>query len=205
MADSEGSNWVARLPWVLLGLRTTYQADLKSTSAELVLGTNPIIPGDLIGEPSPEVSSRQLESLLESLRQRAAQPATQTSSHGIPPVNVPTNLDQVSHVRIKRHKLNPLQHAYEGPFPIIERVGKACIRVRVGSYADGRPRTELHHWENAKPAVLSPSTVVAERGPLGRKPNVPSTTTETNNQMNLDNNNNERPKRNVRPPERYSA
>ena len=189
---------------MLLGLRTAFQADLNTTSAELVLGTNPTIPGALVGEPGPEPTSQQLTQLLESLRQRAAQPALPTTSHQHPPVNVPADLDRVTHVRIKRHKLGPLQHAYEGPFPIVERVGGSCIRVRVGSYADGRPRMELHHWANAKPAILAPETPVAERVALGRKPHVLSTTPTNTEQTNSDNFS-ARPRRNVRPPERYNA
>ena len=68
MADEAGENWVSRLPWVLLGRRTAYQPELDSTSAELVFGTNPIVPGDLVGEPDPPASSEQLQNLLESLR-----------------------------------------------------------------------------------------------------------------------------------------
>ena len=69
-------------------------------------------------------------------------------------MNEPVNLENVTHVRLKRHKLGPLQHTYEGPFKIVERVGRSCIKVEVGLYADGTPRIETHHWENAKPAVL---------------------------------------------------
>ena len=98
--------------------------DLNSTSAELVFGSNPTVPGDMVGEPGPPATSKQLQSLLESLRQQAAQPATQTSNHGSPSVHTPHNLHNVTHVRIKRHKTHPLQHSYEGPFEIVERLGK---------------------------------------------------------------------------------
>ena len=49
MADEAGDSWMAKLPWVLLGRRTAYQQELGATSAELVLGTAPMIPGTLIG------------------------------------------------------------------------------------------------------------------------------------------------------------
>ena len=158
-----------RLPWVLLGLRTSFQTDLNSTSAELVFGSNPTVPGDMVGEPGPPTTSKQLQSLLESLRQQAAQPATQTSNHGSPSVHTPHNLHNVTHVRIKRHKTHPLQHTYEGPFKIVEHLGKSCIKIHVGSYADGTPRHEVQHWENAKPAVLQDDQPEAERPKLGRK------------------------------------
>ena len=114
-----------------------------------MLGSNPTVPGDMLGEPGPPLSSKQLKDLLDSLRAQAARPAIQNSSHHQPPVNVPDNLQEVTHVRLKRHKLGPLQHTYEGPFKITERVGRSCIKVQVGLYADGTPRIETHHWENA--------------------------------------------------------
>ena len=53
MGDQYGEKWMDRLPWVLLGRRTTYQPALKATPAEMVLGSNPTIPGDVIGIPGP--------------------------------------------------------------------------------------------------------------------------------------------------------
>ena len=40
MADEHGSEWMSRLPWVLLASRTAFQPELKATSAELVMGSN---------------------------------------------------------------------------------------------------------------------------------------------------------------------
>ena len=217
MADESGEAWMNHLPWVLLGRRTAYQQDLEATSAELVFGANPLIPGDMVGEPGPPLKAEQLRSLLDSLRAQADKPAIQTSNHRDPPVHEPTNLEQVTHVRLKRHKLGPLQHSYEGPFPILERVGKSCIKVQVGLYADGTPRVETHHWENTKPAVLEDDQQPATKKKLGRKPksvtNSPSETNtdEVNNSEESGTNitsettNNKRPKRTIRPPARYAG
>ena len=175
------------------------------------MGANPLIPGDIVGEPGPPLQSKQLKSLLDTLRAHAAKPAVQTTSHRDPPVHEPTNLDQVTHVRLKRHKLGPLQHSYEGPFPILERVGRSCIKVQVGLFADGTPRVETHHWENAKPAVLAEDQQPGTKKKLGRKPKpvnidesgTNNTSEPTNNIMN--NTNNKRPKRTIRPPARYAG
>ena len=176
-----------------------------------MLGSNPTVPGDMLGEPGPPLSSRQLQNLLTSLRAQAGRPAIQTSSHRDPPVHEPVNLDKVTHVRLKRHKLGPLQHTYEGPFPILERVGRSCIRVQVGTYADGTPRVETHHWENAKPAVLAENQEPATKKKLGRKPKPVSgdapadnTTSEPPNTI-MNKTNIERPKRTIRPPARYAG
>ena len=104
MADEAGENWVSRLPWVLLGRRTAYQPELDSTSAELVFGTTPAVPGDIIGDPGSPLSMTQIKSLLEELRAMAAQPAKPTSAHRSMPVNIPRNLEKVTHVRVKKAK-----------------------------------------------------------------------------------------------------
>ena len=175
------------------------------------MGANPLIPGDIVGKPGPPLKNDQIKSLLDSLRAQASKPAIQTSSHREPPTHEPTNLDRVTHVRLKRHKLGPLQHSYEGPFPILERVGKSCIKVQVGLFADGTPRVETHHWENAKPAVLSENQQPGTKKKLGRKPKpvdvdepVSTNTSEPLNDI-ANNTNNPRPKRTIRPPARYAG
>ena len=175
------------------------------------MGANPLIPGDMVGEPGPPLESKQLKSLLDSLRAHASKPAIQTSGHQEPPVHEPQELDRVTHVRLKRHKLGPLQHSYEGPFPILERVGKSCIKVQVGLFADGTPRVETHHWENAKPAVLAEDQQPGTKKKLGRKPKPASTdetvTDTTREHTNIDMNKtiDTRPKRTIRPPARYAG
>ena len=104
----------------------------------------------------------------------------------------------------------------------MERVGKSCIKVQVGLFADGTPRVETHHWENAKPAVLADDQQPATKKKLGRKPksvtNSPSEPTVEDNTNEPVNNseesgtnitsettNNKRPKRTIRPPARYAG
>ena len=70
------------------------------------------------------------------------------------PVHMPDNLKHVTHVRIKRSKPGPLGHQYEGPFEIVQRLGNARLKLRVGSKANGDPRYEVWNWEDCKPAVL---------------------------------------------------
>ena len=41
-------NWLDKLPWVMLGLRTAPKEDLQSSSAELVFGQPLRVPGDFI-------------------------------------------------------------------------------------------------------------------------------------------------------------
>ena len=169
MGDEFGQTWLSRLPWVILGRRTSFQPALDATAAELVLGENPVIPGDLVGEPGPPITGAKLKKLLEGLRKNAARPAVQTTHNRDAPVNNP-DLSHTTHVFVKRGKAPPLGHSYDGPFQIVERLGTSCVKLRVGSFANGDPRYEVQHWHNLKPAVMAEDTRTAERAALGCKP-----------------------------------
>ena len=100
------------------------------------------------------------------------------SAHGQRSVHMPENLQNVTHVLIKRAKPGPLGHQYEGPFEIVRRLGNTRLELRVGSEANGDPRLEIWNWENCKPAVLDTRLPppAASRKPRGRKPKIPGTT-----------------------------
>ena len=170
MGDQYGTRWMDRLPWVMLGRRTTFQPALDATAAELVFGSNPLIPGDMAGEPGPPLRGEKMKQLLEGLRQNAARPPRPTTHNREQKVNYPEGLANVTHVWVRRHKNTPLGQAFDGPFPIVQRQGTSCVTIRVGSYASGEPRMEVQHWNNLKPAVMGEGEKDAERRPLGRKP-----------------------------------
>ena len=175
MGDHYGEKWMDRLPWVLLGRRTTYQPALKATPAEMVLGSNPTVPGDVIGIPGPPLEGPQLREILDGLRRNAARPAVQTTHNRTAPINYP-NLDNVTHVYVKKGKTTPLGHSFDGPFEITERLGKSCIKLKVGLIAKGEVREEIQHWSNCKPAVRSEDMPEATRARRGRKPLNPEAT-----------------------------
>ena len=167
MGDQGGSEWLRMLPWVLLGRRTAYQPELDTCSAEMVLGQTPRVPGDLAG--ADLALDSDLPSLLERLRTRAAQPPVQTAHHGERKVYMPAITDTTTHVYVKRGKVAPLGVKWDGPFKIIERIGKSSLKVRVASYANGLPRYETHHWMNCKPAYFIAEPQEAEKPRRGRK------------------------------------
>ena len=176
MADTHGHQWMSRLPWVLLGRRTSFQPELQSTSAELVFGQNPTVPGDLIDPISDNEATPALQDMLEGLRKHAAKPAIQTAHHRDIKTNMPPDVSSATHVYIRRGKTPPLGHNYDGPFEIEDRLSDSTIQVRVGSFADGRPRYEKHHWSNCKVAVTT-SEVTATKPNKGRKPSKKMTRT----------------------------
>ena len=167
MGDTHGKNWPAILPWVLLGKRTAYQPDLGASPAELVYGQTLVVPGDLAGADLDADAST--EDLLQRLRVNAARDPVQTSHHTTTPKQYfPANMDKCTHVWVKRPKLTPLGRRYDGPFKILEKQSQSCIIIAVGAYKDGKPRTELQHWENCKPAYFLDEPYEENRPNLGR-------------------------------------
>ena len=131
-------------------------------------GSTLTIPGDLAGADLQPDSD--LQNLLHRLRKNAARPPVQTAHHGTQSVHLPENLDQVSHVYVRRGKTTPLGKNYDGPFLITKRLGTSSVQVRVGAYAGtGDTRYETHHWNNCKIAHFYDEPFEATRPALGRK------------------------------------
>ena len=133
------------------------------------MGSNPTIPGDLVGEPGPPLTGKQLKDLLHGLRKNASRPPVETTHNREQAVNYP-DLSTTSHVYVKKGKVTPLGPKFEGPFEIVERLGKSCVKLRVGVYSSGEDRFEVQHWSNLKPAAMTENEMPATRAKLGRKP-----------------------------------
>ena len=65
------------------------------------MGSNPTIPGDIVGEPGPPLKGDQLKQLLDTLRQNAAKDPIPMTHNRNPPINYP-DLSNVTHVYIKK-------------------------------------------------------------------------------------------------------
>ena len=92
MGDQHQENWMTRLPFTLLGKRISYQPDLDASSAELVLGVTPTVPGALIGQ-APSLDKPAIHKLLNCLHQKAARPQKPMSRHNIdPPIYMPKEI-----------------------------------------------------------------------------------------------------------------
>ena len=182
MANEHTDCWMEVLLWVLLGRRTTYQPDLGACPAELVFGSTPLIPGDLVARGPP--SDASVGDLLSRLRQNATRPPVQTSHHGKRSTYLPASVESATAVYVRRGKSSTLGPTADGPFQILERLGTSCLRLHVGSYADGSPRTEIQHWENCTPAYTAKDSEMASRPALGRKPEQSSAEQSVNSPQN---------------------
>ena len=167
MGAKHSANWMQVLPWVLLSRRTSHHMELGTTPAQLVLGTNPRVPGDLPLTTGQET----LEDLAARLRANAARTPCPTSS------NLPTNADQLppgaataTHVyeRLAKHK--PLEPLTSGPYPITQLMGHSCVEILTGYTPKGDPIKQTLHWRNCVPVTLPPDTKPATKPTKGRKP-----------------------------------
>ena len=124
MARGPAQCWMAHLPLVLLGIRSSIREDGDVSPAHLVYGTPLRLPGQLLVDPP--VSKNPLSSFasdLESSLSRAAPlPVVFPGDH---PVSVPKALDGATSVYVRVDSVQPpLSRPYEGPFPVISRSEK---------------------------------------------------------------------------------
>ena len=170
MADKEGKNWTRMLPWVLLGKRTQYQPELDASAAEMVYGQPLKVPGDLAGSNlEPEGTIKEL---LNKLHKHAAKDPVPTSHHSNRNVYMPDKAMTCTHVWAKVGKSTPLGANLDGPYPILERRGKSCVLIQVGTYVNGTPRAQLQHWNNLKPANFMDEPYENFKPNLGRLPGI---------------------------------
>ena len=121
-----GAQWFWRLPMALLAIRTTMKPDVGSSPAELVYGEGLAVPGELLPDVISEEDdlTQQRKRLLGNLRLEVErlQPKP-TSSHRQPQIHLPDELENATHVFVRRGGLvhPPLTSPYEGPFKVESR------------------------------------------------------------------------------------
>ena len=177
MGDTHGSQWMRALPWVMLGKRVQVQPDLDVSAAELCYGKTLDLPGHFLTNPGEPLSNLQTRVLVEELYKMNARPAMQTSAT-VNPIDI-SYTEKATHVYIKKETHLGLTPLFEGPYKIISRPSRSQIEVRVGSFADGRPRLQIYNWSQAKIAHLRSDNVEASRPNLGRKPRPDPPTSQT--------------------------
>nr|XP_010779194.1 PREDICTED: uncharacterized protein LOC104953860 [Notothenia coriiceps] len=123
-------NWVDKLPWVLLGLRTAPKEDLQCSTAEMVYGQPLRVPGEFLPKAAVPWSPTAQRVFLQD----AAEAFVPVRSAG--------------HVFI-RHDAHrgPLQPPYDGPFRVLEQGDKHLV-VDMGGKAEtvSVDRVKAAHW-----------------------------------------------------------
>ena len=127
LGSDETDNWFWKLPMVMLAIRTTLKPDVGASPADLVYGEGLAFPGEVL--PSNHASDPQLlsqrQAALSDLQLEVSrlQP-TQTSAHRRPLVRMPEDLNNCTHVFVRRgsNGLHAcLASPYVGPYRVIAR------------------------------------------------------------------------------------
>ena len=189
MGNKERDKWMTALPWVLLGKRIQFQPHLDTSSAQLVLGMSPRIPGQLLGHPGPPLNTAQLKALLNQLYKLADRPGIPTS--GKREILDIENTQNATHVYVKVDNPQSLCPKFEGPYEIYSRPSRSQVEVKIGLFRDGRPRLLTFNWNSCKLAHLRDGAEIASRPNLGRKPKSASSelqsTTEVTDESGVQN------------------
>ena len=81
---------------------------------------------------------------------------------------MPPTTDTATHVYLKKDNPKGLLQSYTGPHPIVDRPSYSTIRVKVGTFKSGVENIQLHHWSNAKPAMVRAGAEEAQMPVRGR-------------------------------------
>ena len=177
MGQEFKQDWFLHLPWVLLSRRVALQPDIGTSSSKLVLGMDPLVPGPLVGAPSPPMSLENLKGLASHLESAADFTPKEMSNHHTKPKKeyMPPTTETATHVYLKRDNPKGLMASYTGPHPIVERPSHSTIKVKVGTFKSGIENIQLHHWANAKPANVRADQPEAQMPVRGRPRKTPAT------------------------------
>ena len=191
LGPASSSSWMAHLPLVLLGLRTTIREDAQCCPADVVFGCQLRLPGDLL-QPSRDPSSTDLVPFVADLkdsmsRQRPLLPVKR-SSRGQD--HVPPSLGLVSHVFLRVDAVRrPLTPPYDGPFLVLER-GPKTFKILKNN------KEVVVSVDRLKPAFQDSSPPLA-RPPPDPGPPPPQLTPQPPSPRHT------RSGRRIRPPERF--
>lgn len=122
------SQWTKILPSVMLGIRSAWKEDIKSTAAEMLYGEPLRLPGEFLSssrESTLETQTAFVQALREQMR--TLRP-TQGSKHGTKTPFVFKDLMTTNYVFLCTDSVKlPLQNPYERPFRVISRSSKTFI------------------------------------------------------------------------------
>lgn len=118
-------DWIEVLPIVLLGIRTAFKEDLKTTSAELVFGRGIRLPGEFFVASKGDVQTDFANQLRKRLRDLKPSLATR---HGLYKTFVFKELSTSPYVFVRHDAIKgPLHPPYDGPFKVVKRGNKTFV------------------------------------------------------------------------------
>lgn len=179
------TNWVESLPLVLMGIRSAYKEDLNTSTAELVYGEPLRLPGEFLESNMRADETVDVTEYITRLRKFAHNLTPVPASHhsNKRSIFVYKDLSTTSHVFLRDDSSRPpLQPAYTGPYPVMQRDDKV-FKIRM----NGKDVTVS--IDRIKPAYIlgndpSPSVKTPEQQPTPEKiaTNIPSSSPKTQHQ-----------------------
>jgi RNase H-like domain found in reverse transcriptase/Reverse transcriptase (RNA-dependent DNA polymerase)/Integrase zinc binding domain/Integrase core domain len=138
--------WADHLPWVLLGLRAAPKEDSGISAAEVVFGTQLVLPNQVLEQLPPTTPPPPATSI--PLRQRSYAEVVKGPAD---------QLAAAQYVYVRRGPVaGPLTAAYDGPYQVLSR-GDKVYRLQVGTRVEAVSADRLKPYVGAdKPAVAQP-------------------------------------------------
>lgn len=123
--------WTESLPFVLLGIRSSFKSDLQCSSAELVYGEPLRLPGEFF-EDSVDKRVTDLTDFSARIRSFANNlKPVHTSNHSKSKIFIYKDLATCSHIFLRDDSVKgALQPSYSGPYEVVQRKDKT-FKVRV--------------------------------------------------------------------------
>lgn len=180
-----GGEWLSALPLVLLGMRSCFKEDLKSSVAEMLYGETLRLPGELLVPSLSSGPNTSPADFVVSLKRHMSNiRPVPPSRHGDLTTFIFKDLATSSHVYLREDAVRrTLQPPYSGPYQIIERAsdGKTLtlnIRGRKTAVSVDRVKPAfIERSENVRDVVLPTApTLTAEPPSLITQPTTVPTT-----------------------------
>ncbi|XP_049939061.1 uncharacterized protein LOC126413207 [Schistocerca serialis cubense] len=149
---------------VLLGLRTTFKPDLRSSAAELVYGETLRLPGGFVDADAIETVATGQPDFLRRLRDHVSKiRPPKATRHDKPPTFAHQDLEQCRHVILRCEGVkSPLQAPYSGPYEVLRRSAYTMDILVNG-------KTTTVALNRVKPAYVFPDTPLPA-APRPRRP-----------------------------------
>jgi hypothetical protein len=164
-ARGAGADWIHHLPWVLLCVRAATADDSSPSPAELLYGSQLVLPGQLVVAADPPPVSSFVESLRRLVDSRSPPPTRHNSaSTAAQSTPLPPDLLHARMVFVRRDESKPpLAPAYAGPYEVLSR-SPSTFKLQIGDKSDIVAASRL------KPALLPLDAVPAAPRRRGRPP-----------------------------------
>jgi hypothetical protein len=148
-----GVNWSLHLPWVLLALRAAPKDDSGLSSAQLVFGCQPVLPGQLL--VAEEDSAAKFADLLSSTSPLPTRKVSYAEAASLPS----KALMDATHVYVRRGgTIPPLAQPYVGPYLVAWKSSK-CFVILIGDRREtvSVDRLKAHLGSSTVQPALPPS------------------------------------------------